>query len=221
MIHNNWSSQIQFIMAGLVLIGVCIWSFRKSKRKTKDIYGFHLEGWSVLKDDNLLYEIESLFKHGFIGQYLDLSQSNIIDWHSNLINTDQKQITGFMQLRKTTPVLVPNSNYNSNSSDNNLLNVGFAFSDGCAKRFYLFKKESKTTTTQILSSVETVGCNEAILQEIKPLLGELEQSFGFKKWCLLNYETYTVVLVDEIFDRNLLIRFLDISKQLTQKLTTK
>lgn len=216
MTNRSGNFQVDMVMAGLVLLGVFIWSIRKSQRKTKNIYGFNLEGWNLLKDDSLIYEIETLFRHGFVGEYLGMSQSFISDWHSNLISNDQQQITGFIQLRQSSAVLVPNTG--SGATNANLFNVGVVRGNGCAKRFYIFKKAFKAPKTQILSSVEMLGFNEVELQQVKPLMEELEQTFGFKKWSVLNYDLHLVVLVDEIFDQSSLTRFIELSRKMTQLL---
>src|SRR5687767_2148151 len=114
-----------FIFAGLVVLVL------REKKKSKDLYGFDLENWGLVHDDQRLYEIELLFTQGLVARVLNKTGHSIRDWHSNLKKQNSEQYTGYMKLSEFVSTSVVDTN--SGSFD---LDHGWSFRDTNDYRYF-------------------------------------------------------------------------------------
>lgn len=196
----------------IVLLFIIIYYVRRSRRKRKNIYGFEIEKWSLLKDDALLYEIETQFKNGFIAQALKQSGYVLEDWHSNLIHENQKFITGYIELSLYalgvgTDILTQKRN------DISIVPISCK-----SYRYFIGKVTAPQNHLVNISSETLLQIPQLKMNAIATELNQLERKFGLNNWKFIFYQNYIVVLVPEIWEHSSLLEFVKLCETIYEKL---
>lgn len=194
----------------VLFIGALIYLGFRRGRKRKNIYGFQLPGWNILNDDQMLYEIEHLFKEGLVATSMKTSGFKISDWHSNLHNASENSVTGYIELDKYAVGLNPDLRDNSVTISN----------IQTEKYRYFYSQLNQNINSLIkLNSESLILIHSLGLGHLTSELNLLDSAFGINKWTLLAHQKVLVLLVPELWTQEELNRFIGIGLSLRKKLS--
>lgn len=198
----NQTSLVDFITPGLILIGVLIYLFVRRGRKKKDVYGFQMPGWTVLADDQRLYDVETAFKHGTVASAVMQTGYVVSDWHSNFEHqTLPNCVTGFIQLSK----------YGTGLGLTKDLEPSVVMTQLNTKNYrYLWCQFSKEFENFIhINSGNLVLLeSNADVKKIWSDLKEMENFRGTHSWQVILSKKELVILVDELWTQEEIDTFL-------------
>jgi hypothetical protein len=200
-----------FVIMGMMcvfILGFVAWTIMKNNQQSQDLYGFDLEGWSLIEDDAVLYQISQIFEEGMVAQALQRTGYGVVDFHSNLQKANEPGTkTGFIDLR----------NYRATASVGfGSMNVGpgLVLVGEIGFRYYIATLAKAQPYLKIFNSG-----NLATAEELKGLLHELETTHPLNSWQVIFHGNTLVVLVPEITDRAQLVRFLALADSVRKQLS--
>jgi len=198
---------LYYFLMGLILFPIAmifyVTCFQGGKRdRSVDLYGFKLDGWNLLKDDSKLYEIELDFEQELVAKSLKQIGRKVQHWHSNLISKDRNEYTGFLSVMKlnigTTADLDGDIGFSATRTD---------FSEYRYYRADLNHEE--------LHLINICSSNSAAdrFSKLRPITTELDDIFGLTNWNIISYRKKLYIIVPEVFEKDKLLKFLDLSRR--------
>lgn len=208
------TSLVTFLI--LFVIGLFVYLMHKSRqtsRKVKDVYGFNLPEWTLLKDDQKLYEIETDFTQGLIATTLIKPYFDVEDFHSNLVHKNLPAYTGYIRMWMLRgalafapmPYELP-------------LSIGSMISRNYSHRYFAGKPNKSIPTLLNLNSSSIINLKVMQLDHLSEELKALDILLGVNNWNLIAHEDKLYILTSELFDHEQLTFFLKLCLIIQSKL---
>jgi hypothetical protein len=201
---------------GIFLISVIIGSFlfliflqaKRIKDKKKNLYDFDINGWSVLKDDGKLYELEILFTASEFAKELATQGFTVENYHSILKRDNFEEYTGFIALIGYQPligtVLLEHSRSPTTTSEGRL-----PYYTHYSYRFYVGTLKKSTSNLIHIHSGIFNNPIPAHLTSIAQELKDLETMSGFKKWEIIANGNQLMIVSAELREQKWMEMFLN------------